>query len=89
MFAVWCCCEGEARDAGRAERSSAAGLSSEAVTHFMQLNTEQTGWRQTLQHAAGYERHSQLNRKGGVEWGGSVWGVGASVRHNSISIILA
>lgn len=31
------------RRAGRAERSSAVGLSSEAVTHFMELNTEQTG----------------------------------------------
>lgn len=55
MFTVWsCCCGGEMWDAGRAERSSAVGLSSEAVTHFMELNTEQTGWRQTLQHAAGY-----------------------------------
>lgn len=55
------------RYAGRAERSSAVGLSLEAVTHFMELNTEQTGWRQTLQHAAGYQQQSQLNRKGGVE----------------------
>lgn len=56
-------------DAGRAERSSAAGLSSEAVTHFMELNTEQTGWRQTLQHAAGYKQQSQLYRKGGARAG--------------------
>lgn len=54
MFTVWCRCEGEMWDAGTAERSSAVGLSSEAVTHFMELNTEQTGWRQTLHHAAGY-----------------------------------
>lgn len=43
MFTVCCCCEGEMRYAGRAEPSSAVGLSSEAVTHFMELNTEQTG----------------------------------------------
>lgn len=54
MFTVWCCCEGEMRDAGTAERNSAVGLSSGAVTHFMELNTEQTGWRQTLRHTAGY-----------------------------------
>lgn len=59
--------KGEMRYTGRAEQSSAVGLSSEAVTHFMELNTEQTGWRQTLQHAAGYQQQSQLNRKGGVE----------------------
>lgn len=53
MFTVWCCCEGEMWDAGAAEWSSAVGLSSEAVTHFMELNTEQTGWRQTLRHTAG------------------------------------
>lgn len=54
MFTVWCCCEGEMWDAGTAEQSGAVGLSSEAVTHFMELNTEQTGWRQTLRHTAGY-----------------------------------
>ncbi len=54
MFTVWCCCEGEMWDAGTAERSSAVGSSSEAVTHFMELNTEQTGWRQTRRHTAGY-----------------------------------
>lgn len=58
MFTVWCCCEGEMWDAGAAEWSSAVGLSSEAVTHFMELNTEQTGWRQTLRHTAGDEQHS-------------------------------
>lgn len=54
VFTVRWRCEGEMWDAGTVEQSGAVGLSSETVTHFMELNTEQYGWRQTLRRAAGY-----------------------------------
>lgn len=48
------------------------------VTHFTQLNTEQTGWRQTARPAAG----AQQERAG---WGSAC----VCVVHNSFSIILS
>lgn len=65
LFTVWSVCEGEMWVGATEESSGAVGLPSEAVTHFMELNTEQTGWRQVLLHAAGYQQtHSSTKRAG-------------------------
>lgn len=50
ILCVWCCGEGEMRQEWQC---TAAALATEAMTHFTEPNTEQPGWRQTLQRAAG------------------------------------